>query len=94
MDCIKVDRSLIKSFTDHPELKTIIRAIATVAEGLKLHLIAEGVETKEQLELIKKIFTDLLFMVFLGHIGLQYHLLSQKNNLHLFYLETFVPING
>lgn len=58
MDCIKVDRSLIKSFTDHPELKTIIRAIATVAEGLKLHLIAEGVETKEQLELIKKIFTD------------------------------------
>ncbi|MGD0465185.1 MAG: EAL domain-containing protein [Gammaproteobacteria bacterium] len=58
VDCIKINRTLINSFTEHPELGAIIQSIATVAEGLKLHVVAEGIETKEQLAAVNAIFTD------------------------------------
>ena len=57
IDCIKIDRVLIKSFMEHPELDGLIKSIATVAVGLKLNIVAEGIENEEQLKIINKIFT-------------------------------------
>ncbi len=50
IDTIKIDKSFIRESIDHKEDLAIIKAILTLAEGLKLKVVAEGVETKEQLE--------------------------------------------
>ena len=66
MDCIKIDRSLIKNFIEHPELKAVIHSISAVALSLKLRVVAEGIETKEQLTAVNEIFTDAAQGYFFG----------------------------
>ncbi|GAC1574562.1 MAG: hypothetical protein NVS3B9_6390 [Candidatus Doudnabacteria bacterium] len=49
IDTIKIDKSFVKESMVHREDLAIIRAILTLAEGLDLDVVAEGVETEEQL---------------------------------------------
>jgi EAL domain-containing protein (putative c-di-GMP-specific phosphodiesterase class I) len=49
IDTIKIDKSFIKDSITHKEDLAIIKAILTLAEGLRLSVVAEGVETEEQL---------------------------------------------
>lgn len=58
INCIKVDRILIKNFIEHPENTGLVKSIATVAVGLNLNIVAEGIENEDQLKIINKIFTD------------------------------------
>jgi diguanylate cyclase (GGDEF)-like protein len=47
-DTIKIDRSFIKDVADSPTSRSIVRAIAAMADGLGMMSTAEGVETEEQ----------------------------------------------
>jgi EAL domain-containing protein (putative c-di-GMP-specific phosphodiesterase class I) len=47
---LKVDRSLVQGVPGDRDGETIIEAIAAMARSLDLSLIAEGVETREQVE--------------------------------------------
>ena len=56
---IKIDMSFIRHIVTNEVDQTIVKAIIMMAEGLKLETIAEGVETKEQLEIIKRLGCDM-----------------------------------
>jgi diguanylate cyclase (GGDEF)-like protein/PAS domain S-box-containing protein len=55
IDKIKIDRSFIKEVTESKDNLKIVRAIISLAESLNLKVIAEGVENREQLEILMKL---------------------------------------
>ncbi|MBO0349744.1 EAL domain-containing protein [Phormidium pseudopriestleyi FRX01] len=55
LDKLKIDRSFIQDVTNQPHDAAIIEAILTLGHGLKLEVIAEGVETLEQLNFLKSV---------------------------------------
>lgn len=54
VDILKIDREFINEITTNPSDALLVETIITLAEKMKLKVIAEGVETKEQLEFLKK----------------------------------------
>ncbi|MDR4507982.1 MAG: EAL domain-containing protein [Candidatus Brocadiaceae bacterium] len=55
---IKIDQSLIYDIDTNPDASKITRSIIDMAHSLKIKTTAEGVETKEQLELLKSYKCD------------------------------------
>jgi diguanylate cyclase (GGDEF)-like protein len=53
LDALKVDQSFVGQIGTLGEDTTIVTAVIAMARGLKLRVIAEGVETLEQLEFLK-----------------------------------------
>lgn len=51
---LKIDRSFIKDMQQNPDARKLCSAIASMAGGLGLTVTAEGVETQEQLAMLKK----------------------------------------
>jgi EAL domain-containing protein (putative c-di-GMP-specific phosphodiesterase class I) len=60
VDKIKVDRSFIADLPLDAEDKAIVTAIIRMAKALGLRIVAEGVETKAQAELLRGLGCDLL----------------------------------
>lgn len=58
VDCLKIDRSLIKGVGFETEDTAIIRAVATLARSLGIVVTAEGVETAEQLAQLRAVGCD------------------------------------
>ena len=58
LDTLKIDRSFINDLTTDPEDKAITEAIIAMAKTLDLTVVAEGVETREQLELLRSLACD------------------------------------
>ncbi len=52
---LKVDQSFIQDIQDSTDEACIVNAIVSMAHGLKLNIVAEGVETKAQLEYLKSL---------------------------------------
>jgi len=53
IDSIKIDKSFIRDIFTDPDDATIITAIIRMSHGLRLKVIAEGVETAEQLNFLR-----------------------------------------
>ncbi|MGG6242247.1 EAL domain-containing response regulator [Nodosilinea sp. AN01ver1] len=54
LDILKIDRSFIKDIFHAPQNATIVTTIIAMARGLKLRVIAEGVETQEQFNFLRE----------------------------------------
>ncbi|MDQ1245464.1 MAG: hypothetical protein QG565_1805, partial [Campylobacterota bacterium] len=52
IDKLKIDKSFVNGLPENEEDASIARAIIALAHSLKLSVIAEGVETKEQKEFL------------------------------------------
>lgn len=53
LDALKIDQSFVRQMTTHPGDTTIVSAIISMGKSLKLRVIAEGVETAEELAFLK-----------------------------------------
>ena len=58
IDKLKIDRSFISNLLTSAEDASIVRAIISLAHGLRLKVVAEGVETAEQVALLQKLGCD------------------------------------
>lgn len=52
---IKIDQTFVKDLKDQPEDLAIISAVLAIGRGFNLRVIAEGVETQDQVDLLKKL---------------------------------------
>ena len=57
-DVVKIDRSFIAGVDRNPEDAAIAAAIVTMAHGLHLRVVAEGVETQGQLDVMRALHCD------------------------------------
>jgi diguanylate cyclase (GGDEF)-like protein/PAS domain S-box-containing protein len=58
VNCVKIDRSFIAGMVGGPHNLTIVSTIISLAHGLNLKVVAEGVETEEQLQLLRHLRCD------------------------------------
>lgn len=60
IDVLKIDRSFVESLDQHIEFAAVIQAIVTLAHTLELSVVAEGIETMEQLAVLQSLDCDQL----------------------------------
>lgn len=58
LDALKVDRSFIDNMADDPQQMSIVTAIISLAHSIDLKVIAEGVETTTQAQLLRLLRCD------------------------------------
>ncbi len=59
IDAVKIDKSFIKSITAEHQSRLIVQALINMASNLGIEVIAEGVETKEQRNLLLQLGCNL-----------------------------------
>jgi diguanylate cyclase (GGDEF)-like protein/PAS domain S-box-containing protein len=52
-DKVKIDQSFIRDMIENPQARAIIRSVIGLGQGLGMPVVAEGVETAEQLEALR-----------------------------------------
>jgi EAL domain-containing protein (putative c-di-GMP-specific phosphodiesterase class I) len=66
---LKIDRSFIASMLKDPAVMTLISTMVSLAHTLKLKVIAEGVESEEQADALKRLGCDQLQGYLIGKPG-------------------------
>ncbi|MEW5912081.1 MAG: EAL domain-containing protein [Thermodesulfobacteriota bacterium] len=60
MNTLKIDKSFVQDITTQPDDRSIVDTIINMSRSLKLKVIAEGVETSEQLQFLRELNCDLM----------------------------------
>ncbi|WP_228056997.1 EAL domain-containing protein [Tychonema sp. LEGE 07203] len=55
LNILKIDKSFVSGLTEDPSERAIANAVATLGRDLNLSVVAEGVETKEQLDCLRSL---------------------------------------
>ena len=50
ISCLKIDKSFVAGLGQNPKADILVQAIISIAQGLGLIVVAEGVETEQQAE--------------------------------------------
>jgi EAL domain-containing protein (putative c-di-GMP-specific phosphodiesterase class I) len=58
IDALKIDQSFVRDVTTDPDDAALVMAIVTLAHNLRLTVVAEGVETEEQLRFLHLLRCD------------------------------------
>ena len=58
IDTVKIDRSFIHKMTESADATSIVSTIISLAQALRLNVVAEGVETEEQAQLLRLLGCD------------------------------------
>ena len=58
VDVVKIDRSFVRDILREADDQAILRAVITMVHELRMHVVAEGVESKEQLALLTAMGVD------------------------------------
>lgn len=58
LSTIKIDKTFIDDIVDNPSTAMFVRSIVNLSHDLEMRVCAEGVEEKEQFELLKELKTD------------------------------------
>jgi diguanylate cyclase (GGDEF)-like protein/PAS domain S-box-containing protein len=58
IDTLKIDQSFVKQIHHNPNDETIVKTIISMAHNLNLNVVAEGIETKEQLIFLQQYLCD------------------------------------
>ena len=66
MDILKLDRTFVEEFKKSPSNSSLMRGIVTLAHGLGMRVTAEGVETRQQLDVVHSSGCDKVQGYFLG----------------------------
>jgi diguanylate cyclase (GGDEF)-like protein len=53
IDALKIDQSFVRQITTAPDQTSLVAAIISMARSLKLRVVAEGVETQQELEFLQ-----------------------------------------
>ena len=92
---LKIDKSFISGLPQDAENAAITRAIIAMAHGLKMVVVAEGVETDAQLTLLKEYGCDMVQGFYLGHPSpqdvIQEKLTNKSEDLLLFGTDQMKP---
>lgn len=86
IDTLKIDRTFIRDIDSNPESLLVLESIIGLAKSLKLHVVAEGVETKEQLDLLIERDCDYIQ-------GFYFAKPSEANTAMTFFEDYFCSIN-
>lgn len=60
IDKIKIDKSLIMNLEKNYKNLMIIKSIITMSHSLNIKIVAEGIETEKQLEILKELECDFI----------------------------------
>jgi EAL domain-containing protein (putative c-di-GMP-specific phosphodiesterase class I) len=58
IDAVKIDRSFVERMTEDPQSTSIVTTVISLAHSLDLKVIAEGVETPQQAQLLRLLKCD------------------------------------
>ena len=65
-DIVKIDRSFISKLISDPAMEHIVRAVVTMCNGLALNVVAEGIETKAEADVLKALKCNVVQGYFIG----------------------------
>lgn len=66
IDILKIDKSFVDTMNQDEKDKVLIKNIINLAHGFQLKVIAEGIETAEQLEMLKEMKCDMFQGYYFG----------------------------
>ena len=66
-DQLKIDRSFISGVADHSDDRAVVAAVIAMAKAFDMTVVAEGIETPAQLEVVRDLGCDLAQGFLFGH---------------------------
>ena len=67
LDTLKIDQSFVRDIPNQADAMAIVNAVIAMGHALKLKIIAEGVETREQMEFLRASGCDIMQGYHVGH---------------------------